>query len=107
MKAKAVLFPVFVVLFLSLVFLALPRHSYAGTPAGTLCFVDDFGSNWLLDFGSYDSGLNFSVNGFRIGAEACNGTFVQPISGTATLDGNQLAFGVWSIANGPGNSCIS
>jgi hypothetical protein len=108
MKAKAASYSVLIVLSLILALLAVPGSSYAGTPVGTVCFVDDFGSNWWLDFGDTGSGLNFDVHGFRVGTEACNGTFVQPVSGTATFDGSTVvAFGVWSIATGPGDTCIS
>jgi len=105
MKARAALFPLWTVLSLIVCLLALPGYSQAGTPIGTACFEDNFGDAWFLDFGSFDSGLNFDVHGFRIGAETCNGTFVQPVSGTATLDGNTLVVGVWSIATSP--VCVS
>ncbi len=97
MKARAASFPVLIVLSIILVILA-PRYSHAGTPFGTLCFEDSFGDAWFLDFGSFSSGLNFDVHGFMIGADQCNGTFVQPVSGTATRDGQNLVVGVWSIA---------
>jgi hypothetical protein len=105
MKAKAASFPVLIVLSLILCLLALPRYSHAGTPVGTVCFEDSFGETWFLDFGSLSSGVNFDVHGFRVGTTACNGTFVQPVSGTATLDGNAVVFGVWSIATSP--DCVS
>lgn len=105
MKARAALFPALIVLSLIVSLLALPQYSQAGTPVGTVCFQDSLGDTWFLDFGRFDSGLNFDVHGFRIGTTACNGTFVQPVSGTATLDGNTIVFGVWSIATSP--VCVS
>ncbi len=108
MKAKSVLFPVLVVLSLIVCLMASPRHSYAGTPVGTVCFQDSLGDSWFLDFGSFSSGLNFDVHGFLThGSVFCNGTFVEPVSGTATIDGNTIVVGVWSIANGPGVDCES
>lgn len=108
MKAKSALFPVLMVLSLIVCLVASPRHSYAGTPALTFCFQDDLGDSWFLDFGSFLSGINFDVHGFLTHSDVfCNGTFVEPVSGTATLDGNTLVLGAWSIANGPGNGCES
>jgi hypothetical protein len=105
MKAKTTVFQVLMVLSLSVGFLTSPQYSHAGTPQGSVCFQDNFGDTWFLDFGSYLSGVNFDIHGFRLGTIACNGTFVQPVSGTATLDGNTVVVGVWSIATSP--SCVS
>lgn len=108
MKAKSVLLSVLMVLSLIVCLVASPRHSYAGTPVLTFCFQDSLGDSWFLDFGSFLSGLNFDVHGFLTHSSVfCNGTFVEPVSGTATLDGNTLVLGVWSIANGPGDFCES
>lgn len=88
--------------------MASPRLSYARTPAGTVCFQDSLGDSWFLDIGSFSSGLNFDVHGFLThGSVFCNGMFVEPVSGTATIDGNTIVVGVWSIANGPGDGCES
>ncbi len=109
MKAKSALFPVLMVLSLIVCLMASPGHSYASTPEGTVCFQDNFGDSWFLDFGSYISGLNFDVHGFLVHpAISCNGTLVEPVSGTATLDvNNTVVLGVWSIANGTGTDCES
>ncbi len=109
MKAKSALFPVLMVLSLIVCLVASPRHSYAGTPEGTVCFQDNFGFSWFLDFGSYLSGLNFDVHGFLSHpAVSCNGTSIQPVTGTATFDANNtVVLGVWSIANGTGTDCES
>ncbi len=88
--------------------LASPGYSHASTPKGTVCFEDTLAGLWLLDFGSFLSGLNFDVHGFRANGNAlCNDTFVEPVSGTATIDGDTIVFGAWSIANGPGANCES
>jgi hypothetical protein len=106
MKAKSALFPVLMVLSLIVCLMASPGHSYAGTPVGTVCFQDDLGDSWLLDFGSFSSGLNFDVHGFVTHSSVfCNGTFVEPVSGTATIDGNTIVVGVSSIAISPGTGC--
>jgi len=108
MKAKSALFPVMMVLSLIVCLVAAPRHSYAGTPMGTACFQDSLGDSWFLDFGHFSSGLNFDVHGFLTHSSVfCNGTFVEPVSGTATRDGDTLVVGLWSIANGPGDGCES
>jgi hypothetical protein len=103
MKAKSALFPVLMALSLIACVVASPGRSYAGTPAGTVCFQDSLGDLWFLDFGSFLSGLNFDVHGFlKHSSVFCNGTFVEPISGTATIDGNTntIVVGVSSIAIG-------
>jgi len=108
MKAKSALFPVMMVLSIIVCLVAAPRHSYAGTPMGTACFQDSLGDSWFLDFGHFSSGLNFDVHGFLTHSSVfCNGTFVEPVSGTATRDGDTLVVGLWSIANGPGDGCES
>lgn len=96
MKLKAASFRAWIVLFFLVCLLAVPQYSHAGTPIGTICFQDDFGDSWLVDIGS--TGFNFDIHGFRVGSIPCNGTFVQSVSGTATIDGSFLAFGVWSMA---------
>ncbi len=106
MKAKSALFPVLMVLSLIVCVVASPGRSYAGTPEGTVCFEDDHGDFWFLDFGSFLSGQNFDIHGFMTNSSVlCNGTFVQPVSGTATIDGDTIVVGVWSIATGP--TCVS
>lgn len=108
MKAKSALFPVFMILSLVLCLVVSPKQSYAGTPEGTICFQDSLGDLWFLDYGNFLSGLNFDVHGFLIHSEVfCNGSFVEPVSGTATIDGDTVVLGVWSIANGPGAGCES
>ena len=108
MKAKSALFPVFMILSIILCLVVSPKQSYAGTPVGTICFQDSLGDSWFLDVGSFLSGLNFDVHGFLTHSSVfCNGSFVEPVSGTATIDGNTVVLGVWSIANGPGTDCES
>ncbi len=108
MKTKPALLSVFTALLLTACLLASPGHSYAGTPKGTVCFEDDLGDLWLLDFGSFLSELNFDVHGFLThSAVFCNGTFVEPVSGTATKDGDTIVIGVTSVASGPGAGCES
>jgi hypothetical protein len=109
MKAKAALFPMLIILFLGVCFFASPEYAGAGTPEGTICLLDNFGETWFLDFGNYISGINFDIHGFLQSFTPCNGTFIQPVSGTATFDGNTNTFvlGVWSIANGPGCESLS
>ncbi len=108
MKTKSVLFAVLMVLSVIVCLMASPGHSYAGTPIGTLCFQDSLGDLWFLDFGSFLSGRNFDVHGFLTHSSVfCNGSFVEPVSGTATLDGDTIVVGVWSVANGSGTGCES
>jgi len=105
MKVKSALFPVLMVLSLILCLVASPGHSYAGTPEGTVCFQDNLNDFWLLDFGSF-FGLNYDVHGFLThSAVFCNGTFVEPVSGTAVIDGDTVVLGLSSIASGPGADC--
>ena len=104
MKAKSALFAVLMVLSLILFIVASPGHSYAGNPEGFVCFEDSLGDFWFLDFGSFFSGLNFDVHGFLAhSAVSCNGTFIEPVSGTATFGAdNTIVLGVSSIAVGSG-----
>jgi hypothetical protein len=97
MKRKAIYF---VAAFLLGLFLVIPQGAFAGTPEGTVCFQDDFGALWFLDFGSFFSGINFDVHGFRETNFTCNGSFFEPISGTATLDDGFVILGVWSVETG-------
>ncbi len=105
MKAKSALFPVLMVITLSVCIMLSPGHSYAGTPKGTVCFQDSLDDFWFLDFGNFLSGLNFDVHGFLAhSAVSCNGSFIEPVSGTATIDivNNTIVLGVSSIAVGSG-----
>ena|ERR1700690_1094857 len=91
----------FLKIFVAVVFIILAGftvNSYAGTPAGRVCLGDSFGGTWVLDYGTFGT-ENFDVTGFRLGA-TCNGTAVQPVTGTATATaGNNVVLGVMTLTN--------
>lgn len=103
MRRKAIYFSAALLLGLSFL---IPSWAFAGIPGGTICFQDNYGELWYVDWGSYSSGINFDLHGFLLGLSECDGTFVQPLSGTATVEGNSLILGVVSNGGATGD-CAS
>ena len=103
MRRKAMYYVAAFLLGLSFV---IPQRAFAGIPEGTLCFQDNYGELWFLDYGSFLSDIDFDVHGFMIGNSECDGTFVQPVSGTATFENDTVVVGVVSNGGSTG-ACAS
>ncbi|TAN40920.1 MAG: hypothetical protein EPN25_06200 [Nitrospirae bacterium] len=86
--------------------LGLAAAASAGDVQGRVCFVDNFDRLWVMDYGSFGFPFdNYELTGYRLG-DFCNGTNVQPLTGTATAVGNSVVMGLWTAANEP-NFCWS